>query len=88
MASDHRGVSLTTTGRGSGTPTQSPPSTRVPCTTCDARIGQRCQRWKIADGARLYRLGTLAKQHQSRRDAARKAGHVLPAGRTPDKDTR
>ena len=64
-----------------GGPAEGPPSARVKCPTCDASIGQHCQRWKISHGQRLYRIGQLSKQHAARTAAARAAGHQLPTGR-------
>ena len=64
------------------------PSLRVDCPDCDTKTGQRCQVWKTFQGQRLYRIGPRANSHPARTAAARAAGHQLPAGRTPDKDTR
>lgn len=64
------------------TPLQGPPSRRVPCPVCDAVRGHSCVVWKYHRGQRLYVVRNATHSHPARANAARNAGHQLPAGRT------
>lgn len=55
-----------------GRPVLAPPSLRVACPKCDARIGERCRSYKVENGERLYIKGYLEKRHPERLAAAQK----------------
>lgn len=63
------------------TPQHGPPSRRVVCPVCDAVRGHPCVVWKYHRGQRLYIVRHTTHSHPARANAARTAGHQLPAGR-------
>lgn len=55
------------------------PTLKVPCSKCDAEIGERCRMWRKQGGVRLYVKGYTTRHHEERkalRDQRRAAGEL------------
>jgi hypothetical protein len=48
------------------------PTLTVPCSNCDAPIGERCRMWRKQDGVRLYIKGWTDRHHPERKALAKK----------------
>ena len=46
------------------------PTLSVPCSKCDAPVGERCRMWRKQDGKRLYIKGYTDRHHSERKALA------------------